>query len=304
MNVRHFLDLDLIDKTTLRGMLDQAKLIKQKPQDYRRLEGKTLALVFEKPSTRTRVSFEVGMRELGGEVVALTGTEMQLGRGETLGDTARVMSRLVHGLMVRTYEQTKLREMAAAASIPVINGLTNESHPCQIMADILTFEEKVGPVAGKRITWVGDGCNNILNSLIHAAAAFGFRLSIACPAELAPRAELLSWANSHGGSVSVGDDPFGAAENSDAIVTDCWVSMHDKDAARRHALLEPFRVTRALMGAAAPHAIFMHCLPAHRGEEVTDEVMDGKQSAVWDEAENRKHAQKAILLWCFGRDKA
>ncbi|MBI1273104.1 MAG: ornithine carbamoyltransferase [Alphaproteobacteria bacterium] len=302
--MRHFLDLNQIDKADLRAMIDQAKAIKKKPQDYRRLEGKVLALVFEKPSTRTRVSFEVGMLELGGDVVALTGAEMQLGHGETLGDTARVMSRFVHVMMVRTFEPTKLTEMAKAASIPIINGLTNDSHPCQVMADIMTFEERVGPITGRRITWVGDGNNNILASLIHASAAFGFKITIASPADLAPLAELVAWANSNGGHVAAGEDPFEAAEGSDAIVTDTWVSMHDKDVARRHSLLEPYRVTSKLMSAAAPGAIFMHCLPAHRGEEVTDDVIDGPQSVVWDEAENRKHAQKAVLLWCLGREKA
>jgi ornithine carbamoyltransferase len=301
MMIRHFLDLDQIDPASLRQILDAAHDIKKNPQAYRgRLDGRTLALIFEKPSTRTRVSFEVGMRELGGEVTALTGTEMQLGRGETLGDTARVMSRFVHAMMIRTHDAAKLAEMARHATIPVINGLTNASHPCQIMADLQTVEERLGAIRGKTIAWSGDGDNNVLASFIHASAAFGFTLSIACPAELAPAAEIVSAANARGGNVSVSEDPFQAVEGADAVATDCWVSMHNTDAARRHALLTPYRVTSGLMDAASPHALFLHCLPAHRGEEVTDEVMDGVRSAIWDEAENRKHAQKAILLWCLG----
>lgn len=303
MSVRHFLDLDQIAPATLRALLDQAKAIKAKPETFRRLNGETLALIFEKPSTRTRVSFEVGMRQLGGQTVVLTGAEMQLGRGETLADTARVMSRFVDVMMIRTGDPHKVTEMAKYATVPVINGLTNATHPCQVMADIMTFEEKLGPVKGRAIAWCGDGDNNVLFSLIHASAALGFVLRIACPAELAPPAELIAAANALGGRVSMTEDAVQAVEDADAVVTDTWVSMHNTDAARRHVLLEPYRVTARLMGLAQPKAIFMHCLPAHRGEEVTDEVMDGPHSAVWDEAENRLHAQKAILLWCLGRDK-
>jgi ornithine carbamoyltransferase len=300
---RHFIGINQLPAGVPRHILELAKQLKARPQDFVRLQGKTLALIFEKPSTRTRVSFEVGIRQLGGEAVVLTGTEMQLGRGETIGDTARVMSRYVDAIMIRTGDPTKLDEMVAGASVPIINGLTNATHPCQVMADILTFEERHGSAKDRRIAWVGDGENNVLNSLIHASVAFGYQLNIACPAELAPARERVAAAQSKGAKITVGEDPHEAVKDVDAIVTDTWVSMHNSDAARRHGLLSPYQVNRALMGLAAPQAIFMHCLPAHRGEEVTDEVFDSPQSAVWDEAENRLHVQKAILLWCLERDE-
>lgn len=301
--IRHFLELDQIAPATLRAILDQAKQIKAQPDDFRRLNGEVLALIFEKPSTRTRVSFEVGIRQLGGEAVVMTGAEMQLGRGESIGDTARVMSRYVDAMMLRTGDPHKLTELAGGASVPVVNGLTNATHPCQVMADLLTFEERLGPVKGRTVTWVGDGENNILNSLIQASYAFGFQLRIACPSELAPARERIAAAQSQGAKIAVGEDAQQAVTDTDAIVTDTWVSMHNVDAARRHVLLAPYQVNKQLMSLAAPQAIFMHCLPAHRGEEVTDEVIDGAQSAVWDEAENRLHVQKAIVLWCLGRDQ-
>ncbi|MEJ0062937.1 MAG: ornithine carbamoyltransferase [Alphaproteobacteria bacterium] len=297
--IRHFLDLDQIEPNALRQILDQARQIKANPEDFRGLNGQTIALIFEKPSTRTRVSFEVGIRQLGGEAVVLTGAEMQLGRGETIGDTARVMSRFVDMMMIRTGDPHKLDELAAGATIPVINGLTNATHPCQVMADIMTVEERVGPAKGRTIAWVGDGENNVLNSLIQASAAFGFQLRIACPAELGPSRERITLAQAKGARISVGEDARQAVAEADAVVTDTWVSMHNTDAAHRHALLEPYRVNASLMQLAPPHAIFLHCLPAHRGEEVTDEVIDSAQSAVWDEAENRLHVQKAIMLWCL-----
>lgn len=303
MTMRHFTDLNQVAPETLRRILDQAKQIKARPKDFRRLDGETLALIFEKPSTRTRVSFEVGIRELGGQAVVLTGGEMQLGRGETIGDTARVMSRYVDAIMIRTGDPHKLDELVAGASVPIINGLTNATHPCQVMADIMTFEEKCGPVQGRTIAWVGDGENNILNSLIHASAAFGFHLNIASPAELAPSRERIAAAQAKGARIALGEDAVQAVNGAEAIITDTWVSMHNTDAAHRHALLHPYQVNANLIGLASPKAIFMHCLPAHRGEEVTDEVFDGAQSAVWDEAENRLHAQKAILLWCLGREE-
>ena len=293
--MRHFLDLDRIDPPVLRDIVEAGKRIKADPATYRVLNGETLALIFEKPSTRTRVSFEVGMRELGGEVTALTGAEMQLGQGETLGDTARVMSRFVHAMMVRTHETAKLIELADNATVPVINGLTNETHPCQVMADVMTIEERLGPIAGRTLAWVGDGQDNVLHSLIHASTAFGFDLRIAAPAELMPEPERLT------PRVSVMADPAEACAGADAVFTDCWVSMHNSDARRRQELLAPYQVNARLMSLARPHAPFLHCLPAHRGEEVTSEVLDGPRSAVWDEAENRKHVQKAIILWCLGR---
>jgi len=229
----------------------------------------------------------------------LTGKEMQLGRGETIADTARVLSRYVDAIMIRTLDHEMVVELAQYATIPVINGLTKLTHPCQIMADVLTFEEHRGPIQGRTVAWAGDA-NNVLASWVHAAAKLDFTLRIASPPELAPRPELLSWAKSEGARIMVTTDPFEAADKADAIVTDCWVSMGDEDEGRRHNLLKPYQVNGRLMGVADKDAIFMHCLPAHRGEEVTDEIIDGPQSVVFDEAENRLHAQKGILAWCLG----
>jgi ornithine carbamoyltransferase len=302
--VRHFLDLSDMSGAELRTVLDAGAGIKARRRKgekarERPLEGKVLAMVFDKPSTRTRVSFDVGMRELGGETLMLTGKEMQLGRGETIADTARVLSRYVDAIMIRTLDHEMVTELARHASVPVINGLTKLTHPCQIMADVLTFEEHRGPIGGRTVAWTGDA-NNVLASWIHAAARFNFTLKIASPPELAPRPELLSWAKGEGAEIVLTTDPFEAVAGADAVVTDCWVSMGDEDEGRRHNLLKPYQVNRKLMGAAKDGAIFMHCLPAHRGEEVTDEFMDGPQSVVFDEAENRLHAQKGILAWCLG----
>ncbi len=296
---RHFLDVDRFDEPALRRILDLAAAFKNGRPPAKSLAGKTLAMIFEKPSTRTRVSFEVGMQELGGRVVVLGEHDSQLGRGETIADTARVLSRYVDAIMIRTGNPAKLDEMAASATVPVINGLTDKSHPCQVMADVMTFEEHRGQIAGKSVAWCGDG-NNMAASWIQAAARFRFRLRLACPAALAPRPALLEWAAREGAEVSLGEDAGAAVEGADLVVTDAWVSMGDNDAEERHRVLEPYRVDEALMAAAAPDALFMHCLPAHRGEEVTARVIDGPQSVVWDEAENRLHAQKGILAWCLG----
>jgi ornithine carbamoyltransferase len=261
--------------------------------------GKTLAMIFDKPSTRTRVSFDVGMRELGGETIVLTGGEMQIGRGETPSDTAKVLSRYVDAIMIRTLDHAMVRELAENATVPVINGLTRLSHPCQVMADVMTFEEHKGPIAGRTVAWLGDG-NNVLTSWVHAAARFGFPLNIATPPELAPATRLLAWAKDNGATVVSGPDADAAAAGADCVVTDTFVSMGDAEAERRHNLLMPYQVNARLMQRANPGAIFMHCLPAHRGEEVTADVIDGPQSVVFDEAENRLHAQKAILLWALG----
>jgi ornithine carbamoyltransferase len=257
-------------------------------------------MVFEKPSTRTRVSFDVAMRQLGGETLLLNGTDMQLGRGETVADTARVLSRYVDAIMLRSSDHRHLQELASAATVPVINGLTDKSHPCQLMADVLTFEEHKGPIAGQVVTWVGDA-NNVANSWIHAAAQLQFELRLACPTELAPARDIMDWARARGAKVSTTTDPLAAVANADCIVTDTWVSMGTPEelASRRHNLLAPFRVDNRLMQAAAKDAIFMHCLPAHRGEEMTADVIDGPQSVVWDEAENRLHVQKGVLNWCL-----
>ncbi len=303
--VKHFLDLSDIPASELRLVLNAAADIKARRRkgqraEHRPLEGKVMALIFDKPSTRTRVSFDVGMRELGGETIMLTGAEMQLGRGETIADTARVLSRFVDAIMIRILDHDDLTELAAHASIPVINGLTKRSHPCQIMADVMTFEEHCGPIKGRTVAWTGDA-NNVLASWVHAAQRFEFKIRIATPAELAPPPSLMDWARTNGAHVELTTDPFAAVDGADAIITDCWVSMGDEDEARRRQkLLSPYQVNARLMGAAAKGAVFMHCLPAHRGEEVTDEVMDGPQSVVFDEAENRLHAQKGVIAWCMG----
>jgi ornithine carbamoyltransferase len=297
-NARHFLDLDDFDTATLRSILERGSALKKGGRADKPLVGKTLAMIFEKPSTRTRVSFEVGMRQLGGDVVMLSSKEMQLGRGETVADTAKVLSRFVDVIMLRTDSEKKLLELAEHATVPVINGLTDRSHPCQIMADVLTFEEHRGPIAGKVVAWSGDG-NNVAASWIHAAVRFGFELRLACPEGLKPPPGLVAWAAGQGGRVSVSGDPVAAVADADCVVTDTWVSMNQQDGETRHNLLTPYRVDQRLMANAKPDAIFMHCLPAHRGDEVTAEVIDGPNSVVWDEAENRLHAQKGILMWCL-----
>jgi ornithine carbamoyltransferase len=296
---RHFLDLRDFDPATLRHMLDVAANYKRAGVSSRPLAGRTLALIFEKPSTRTRVSFEVGMRQLGGDVIVLSARDMQSGRGESPADTARVLSRYVDAIMLRTDSVAKLKEMAAYASVPVINGLTEVSHPCQLMADVLTFEEHRGPIAGQVVAWCGDG-NNVARSWIEAAVRFGFTLRLATPDALRPPAELLAWARAQGGKIGLTDDPEQAVAGARCVVTDTWVSMADDPNTNRHNMLAPYRVTRALMAKAASDALFMHCLPAHRGEEVTEDVIDGPQSVVFDEAENRLHAQKGVLAWALG----
>jgi ornithine carbamoyltransferase len=300
---RHFLDLKDYSGSELRAMLDAAARFKRTRRGggKKPLAGKTLAMVFEKPSTRTRVSFEVAMRELGGDVVVLSSRDMQLGRGETVADTAQVLSRYVDGILLRTDDATKLYELARHASVPVINGLTKRSHPCQIMADVLTFEEHRGPIRGRVLAWLGDG-NNVANSLIEGSARFAVPLRLACPPGYAPDDALLDWARGEGADIRVDSDPAAAVRGAACVMTDTWLSMADSEdeAAARAAAFAPYQVTPALMAQAAPDAIFMHCLPAHRGEEVAAEVIDGPASVVFDEAENRLHAQKAILAWCLG----
>jgi len=302
-NPRHFLDIRDFDRARLRHLLDLAVQLKDPAsRALRPLAGKSLALIFEKPSTRTRVSFEMAMRQLGGDVVVLSGQDMQLGRGETIADTARVLSRYVDAIMLRTDRDSNLRQLAQYATVPVINGLTEASHPCQIMADLLTFEELRGPIAGQTIAWVGDG-NNVARSWIEAAARFDFTLRLACPAELEPPAAVLAWAKAEGAKIELTRDPRAAVRDARCVITDTWVSMSDTEGESRHNMLAPYRVTTRLMAEAAPDALFMHCLPAHRGEEVEAAVIDGPQSVVFQEAENRLHAQKGVLAWVFGADE-
>ena len=300
---RHFLDLDRFDRATLQGMLQIASEFKRAGRPRRGggpLDGQTLAMIFEKPSTRTRVSFEVAMRQMGGDVVILTDADSQLNRGESMADTARVLSRYVDAIMMRTSRPANLIELAEYATVPVINGLTDESHPCQLMADVMTYEEHRGSIAGRTVAWSGDA-NNVARSWVHAAVRFGFRLRLACPKPLLPDNRLLEWTRSEGGDVAFTSNPEEAVDAADLVVTDTWVSMGSKSSKKRHNLLAPFRVDEALMARAKPDALFMHCLPAHRGQEVTGGVIDGPQSVVWDEAENRLHAQKGILAWCLKR---
>ena len=305
---RHFLDLDTVTSANIRDMLSDSLQRKTArngmghamPDKDSPLKGKLLAMIFEKPSTRTRVSFDVAMRQLGGETLLLNGHDTQLGRGETIADTARVLSRYVDAIMIRTTEHSNLTELAEYATVPVINGLTDRSHPCQLMADILTFEEHKGPIKGRKIAWVGEG-NNMVTSWIHAAAQLEFELHVACPPELAPDEEALDWARAKGAKIVVTRDPFEAVADADCVNADTWVSMGTEGVAakQRHNLLAPYQVNKRLMAAASKDAIFMHCLPAHRGEEMTEDVIDGPQSVVFDEAENRLHAQKGVLAWCF-----
>jgi ornithine carbamoyltransferase len=297
---RHFLDLRDFDGETLRQMLDVAAHYKKaRGVPSRPLSGKTLALIFEKPSTRTRVSFEVGMLQLGGDVVLLNAADMQSSRGESPADTARVLSRYVDAIMLRTDQTSKLHELAKNATVPVINGLTDTSHPCQLMADVLTFEEHRGPIAGQVVAWCGDG-NNVARSWIEAAVRFDFTLRLATPDALRPPADLIEWALTQGGKIEMTDDPVAAVKDARCVVTDTWVSMSDDPNSNRHNMLAPYQVTADLMAKATKDAIFMHCLPAHRGEEVTEDVIDGPQSVVFDEAENRLHAQKGVLAWVLG----
>jgi len=302
MSPKHFLDIDALDEATLRAIVDLALAMKRKgaaPKSVKLPHAPGLAMIFEKPSTRTRVSFEVAIHQLGGTAIVLSPQDMQLGRGETLADTARVLSRYVDAIMLRTGPHETLAEIAENATVPVINGLTCRSHPCQVLADVLTFEELKGPIRGRTIAWIGDA-NNVATSWVHAAARFGCKLKIACPPEYSPSPELLAWAKAEGTDIAVTHEKLDAARGADCVVTDVWVSMGDNDAKKREAALKPYQVDESVMKAAAKDAIFMHCLPAHRGDEVTAGVIDGPQSAVWDEAENRLHVQKAILAWCLG----
>ncbi|MFC7049284.1 ornithine carbamoyltransferase [Emcibacter nanhaiensis] len=305
---KHFLDLASLSKAEAREIIEKAKTLKEVARGHgkgfvhpdRPLDDKSLAMIFEKPSTRTRVSFEMAIHQLGGSAVVLQGGDTQLGRGETVSDTAQVLSGFVDAIMLRANTHEALLEMAEYARVPVINALTNFSHPCQVMADILTFEEALGNIKGKKIAWSGDG-NNVAVSWIQAAVLFDCELALACPAEFTPPSQVMDWAKANGGRVTLTQDPAEATAGAHCVITDTWVSMGDGDAERRLQVLAPYQVNKQLMRLADEDAVFMHCLPAHRGEEVTDEVIDGPQSVIWEEAENRLHIQKSILMWCFGK---
>jgi ornithine carbamoyltransferase len=306
----HFIDICDLQSTELRNILATSAAMKKnragkahgEPEPGRPLAGRVLAMIFERPSTRTRVSFDVAMRQLGGETLLLPAGDMQLGRGETVADTARVLSRYVDAIMVRSKSHENIQELAAHATVPVINALTDKSHPCQIMADVMTLEEHVGPLSRQKVAWVGDG-NNVASSWVHAVGRLGGELAIACPESLTPDPALLDWAKAERAKITVTHAPEEAVKDASCVVTDVWVSMHDTDGASRHNLLQPYQVNARLMTLAHPQAVFMHCLPAHRGEEVTAEVIDGPQSVVFDEAENRLHVQKGILLWCLANSR-
>jgi len=308
--MKHFLDINKTNVNDLNQILDRAKKTKTTRAGLangahdidQTLSGKMVALIFEKPSTRTRVSFDMGVRQMGGQTMVLSGAEMQIGHGESIADTARVLSRYVDMIMIRTFAEATLLELAEYSTVPVINGLTDRSHPCQIMADIMTFQEKHGSISGKKVVWLGDG-NNVCTSFLHAAGKFGFNLTFAGPEVLDPEIEAMGYARSNGSTVEIERDASKAVKDADLIVTDTWLSMHDDQAARarRHNLLRPYQVNSELMKLASKDAIFMHCLPAHREEEVTSEVMDGTNSVVFDEAENRLHVQKAIMQWCLDK---
>ncbi|MGI9365530.1 MAG: ornithine carbamoyltransferase [Rhizobiaceae bacterium] len=302
---RHFLDIAAVPAEELRSILKSSSSMKGELKagnapgtGLRPYEGKVLAMIFDKPSTRTRVSFDVGMRQLGGETIILDGESSQMGRGETVADTARVLSRYVDAIMIRTTAHERLLELAEHATVPVINGLTDETHPCQIMADIMTFEEHKGAIEGKTIAYSGDG-NNVVNSMMEATSPFGFNLNIASPEGYEPDPGYLSRARNQGGNIQLTRNPREAVTGVDCVVTDTWSSMGMEENSGGHNTFAPYQVNEALMQHADPGAIFMHCLPAHRGEEVTDEVMDGAQSVIFDEAENRLHVQKGILAWCL-----
>jgi len=307
MDIRHFLDLSDAGGNAIAAMLNdaidrkaaRAGWPKGRPDVDKPLDGHVLAMIFEKNSTRTRVSFDIAIRQLGGASLVLDSANTQLGRGETIADTARVLSRMADAIMIRTDDHAKIEEMARYATVPVINGLTDSSHPCQIMADVMTLQEKKGPLAEAVVAWSGDG-NNVAVSWIHAAARFGFDLRLACPEQLQPPPEVFDWARREGARVRLTGEPADAVAGADCVVTDTWVSMGVEASVNRHNLLAPYRVDERLMANAKPDAIFMHCLPAKRGEEVTAGVIDGPQSVVWDEAENRLHVQKGILAWCLG----
>ena len=306
--IRHFLNLSDAGGDAIAAMLADAMdrkaartgWPKGKADPDAPLAGHTLGMIFEKNSTRTRTSFEMAMKQLGGDSMFMAARQMQLGRGESVADTARVLSRYVDAIVIRTDDHSKIEEMAAYSSVPVINGLTDLSHPCQIVADLLTIVEQGKPLPGLEVAWLGDG-NHVLNSIVEAAGLFKFNVRIAVPQGYECDAAFIDTATASGASVTVTRDAAEAVAGADIVITDTWVSMGQDHAHNKIAAMMPYQVNERLMATAKPDAKFLHCLPAHRGEEVTDAVIDGPQSLIWDEAENRLHAQKSILLWCFGK---
>jgi len=306
--MRNFINISDVDKKELRKIIDHAKLQKEKRSKlnksaidpHKPLADKTLIMIFEKPSTRTRLSFELAMKQLGGQLLVLSPKDSHYGSGEeSIHDTAKILSQYGDIVMMRTHKHKHFLEFSNHLEIPIINGLTNLSHPCQIMSDIMTFEESKGSITNKKIAWVGDG-NNIVYSLIEACVQFNFQLSIACPEKLRPDKKIIKWAKSKKAKILITKDPFEAAYLADCIMTDKWISMGDKgNKKKKKKLLKKYQVNKKIMKKAKPNAIFMHCLPANRGEEVTDEVINGKQSVVWSEALNRIHVQKSIIEWCL-----
>ncbi|ESQ85918.1 ornithine carbamoyltransferase [Asticcacaulis sp. AC466] len=303
---RHFLDICDLTTEELRAIVDDAHARKRLRKDWPKgkpdadapARERVLAMIFQKNSTRTRFSFDAAIRQLGGQAIISTANDMQLGRGEPIEDTAKVLSRMVDAIMIRANDHDDVLRLAKVSEVPVINGLTNQSHPCQILADIMTIEEHRGAIEGKTLAWVSDG-NNVCNSFIHAAARFGFTLNIACPAGYKPSQEAMIFASESRANVMVTQSPEDAVRGADVVMADTWVSMGDLDHDERLEAFQPYQVNAELMRLAKPDALFLHCLPAHRGEEVTEDVIDGQQSVIWDEAENRIHAQKAVLAWCF-----
>jgi len=308
MTTRHFLNLGDAGGDAVAAMIDDAMIRKQARREWPKgradadmpLAGRVLAMIFEKNSTRTRVSFDMAMRQLGGSAIVMEAGGMQLGRGESVADTARVLSRMVDAIMIRTDDHAKIEELAHHASVPVVNGLTDQSHPCQIMADLVTLVERGFALPGLQIAWLGDG-NNVLNSLIEAAGLMKFTIRIGGPENYDPDPGFVARARASGAEIRLTRDPRAAVTDAQVVITDCWVSMGQPGGEAKIAAMTPYQVDTALMAAATNDAVFLHCLPAHRGEEVTDAVVDGAQSAVWDEAENRIHAQKSVLRWVFGQ---
>ena len=309
-NHRHFLDLAVLSPKDVRYIIEKAKVLKIIAKEKKQSKGfihsdmplkdQALAMIFEKPSTRTRISFEMAMHQLGGKTLILQDHDMQISRGESISDTAQVLSCFIDAIMMRTNNHDNHLEMAKKSQVPIINALTNFSHPCQVMADVLTFEEYLGPITGKKIAWSGD-CTNVAVSWIHAAVLFDCELAIGCHRDYYPLKQVIDWAKNNNGKITITENPIEAVKGADCVITDTFISMGDKDINKRLKDLSPYQVNENLMKNAKSSAIFLHCLPAHRGEEVTENIIDGPQSVVWDEAENRLHIQKAILLWCFGK---